>query len=82
MSKAIDLKRDSVSKLFFNFSIPAVTGMMVNALYAIVDGIFIGQGVGADGLAAVNIAYPVINLGIAISFDMIPIKDTYILSTN
>ena len=67
MFKAIDLKRDSVSKLFFNFSIPAVTGMMVNALYAIVDGIFIGQGVGADGLAAVNIAYPVINLGIAIS---------------
>ncbi len=67
MHKAIDLKKDSVTKLFFNFSIPAVTGMMVNALYAIVDGIFIGQGVGADGLAAVNIAYPVINLGIAIS---------------
>lgn len=67
MFKAIDLKKDSVTKLFFNFSIPAVTGMMVNALYAIVDGIFIGQGVGADGLAAVNIAYPIINLGIAIS---------------
>lgn len=67
MFKAIDLKRDSISKLFFNFSIPSVTGMMVNALYAIVDGIFIGQGVGADGLAAVNIAYPIINLGIAVS---------------
>lgn len=67
MFKTLDLKKDSVTKLFFNFSIPAVTGMMVNALYAIIDGIFIGQGVGADGLAAVNIAYPVINLGIAIS---------------
>lgn len=67
MFKTIDLKKDSVTKLFFSFSIPAVTGMMVNALYAIVDGIFIGQGVGADGLAAVNIAYPIINLGIAIS---------------
>lgn len=67
MLKAIDLKKDSIIKLFFNFSIPSVTGMMVTALYAIVDGIFIGRGVGANGLAAVNIAYPVINLGTAIS---------------
>lgn len=67
MKKTIDLKKDSIPSLFFNFSVPAVTGMMVNALYSFIDGIFIGKGVGADGLAALNIAYPLVNMGVAIS---------------
>lgn len=67
MARAISLDKDSVGKLILNFSIPAVTGMLVTALYAIIDGIFIGQGAGADGLAALNIAYPIVNLGAALS---------------
>lgn len=68
MFKSIDLKNDSISKLFLCFSIPSVTGMLINALYAIVDGIFIGRFVGADALAAITIGYPIINLGVALSF--------------
>ncbi len=33
---------EKVSKLLFSFSLPAVAGMMVNALYNIVDRIYIG----------------------------------------
>ncbi len=45
MSKSISLGKDPVWKLFLNFSIPAVTGMIVTAMYSIVDGIFVGRGV-------------------------------------
>ncbi|MDY2980217.1 MAG: hypothetical protein SOR81_01205 [Fusobacterium sp.] len=38
MFKSIDLKNDPIPKLFLCFSIPSVTGMLINALYAIVDG--------------------------------------------
>lgn len=68
MFKKIDLRKDSIFKLFLCFSIPSVTGMLINALYAIVDGIFIGRFVGADALAAITIGYPIINLGVALSF--------------
>ncbi|WP_442878053.1 MATE family efflux transporter [Cetobacterium sp.] len=62
-----DLEKDSISKLFFNFSFPAVVGMLISAFYVIVDGIFIGRGIGGEGLAAINIAYPVITLAISLS---------------
>lgn len=63
----LDMERESVNSLLFRFSLPAVGGMIVSALYVIIDGIFIGKGIGSEGLAAINIAYPVITLGIAIS---------------
>lgn len=43
---------------FFNYVIPAVIGMLVTSLYIVVDGMFVGKGVGSDALAAVNIAFP------------------------
>lgn len=65
--RSIDLENDSISRLFFNFSFPAVMGMLISAFYVIVDGIFIGRGIGGDGLAAINLAYPIITLTIALS---------------
>ena len=73
MSKSISLGKDPVWKLFLNFSIPAVTGMIVTAMYSIVDGIFVGRGVGADGLAALNLGYPIVNFGAALSLMFGPI---------
>ncbi|GKX29911.1 MATE family efflux transporter [Vallitalea longa] len=58
--KQLDLGKDKVSKLFINYSVPAVISMVVISLYIIVDGIFVSRGVGPDGLAAVNIALPFI----------------------
>ena len=48
-----------VGNLIAKFAIPAIISMLVNALYNIVDQIFIGQGVGMLGNAATNIAFPV-----------------------
>ena len=55
------LGTEKISKLVFEFSIPAVIGMMVNGIYNIVDRIFIGNSpnLGSLGLAAVSITYPV-----------------------
>ena len=46
-----------VGSLIAKFAIPAIISMLVNALYNIVDQIFIGQGVGMLGNAATNIAF-------------------------
>ncbi|MBF8983602.1 MATE family efflux transporter [Lutibacter sp. B2] len=40
-------------------SLPATIGMMVNALYNIVDTIFIGRGVGTDAIGGLAIAFPI-----------------------
>ncbi|MGI6093417.1 MAG: MATE family efflux transporter [Veillonellaceae bacterium] len=53
------LGEKSIGSLLWEFSLPAVTGMLVSALYNVVDSIFVGNGVGELGLAAVTIAFPV-----------------------
>ncbi|OLQ85650.1 multidrug efflux protein [Vibrio panuliri] len=50
----------SIYKQFWRYAIPTVAAMLVNGLYQVVDGIFIGRYVGADGLAGINVAWPVI----------------------
>lgn len=53
-------------KLLFTMSGPAILSMFINALYNIVDSIFVAQ-LGEDSLTAVTIAYPVQFLMIAIA---------------
>lgn len=53
------LGEEKISTLLRDFSLPAITGMIVNALYNVVDSIFVGNGVGETGLAAVTIVFPV-----------------------
>ncbi len=52
--------QDSIYKQFWKYTLPTVAAMLVNGLYQVVDGIFIGRYMGADGLAAINVAWPVI----------------------
>ncbi|WP_099187744.1 MATE family efflux transporter [Tepidibacter mesophilus] len=56
-----------MNKLLLKFSIPAIIGMLVNALYNIADGIFIGKGVGALALGGVTIAMPIMMVMMAIA---------------
>ena len=49
---------EPVGKLLLKFSVPAIMSFLVNALYNIVDQIFIGQSVGYLGNAATNVAFP------------------------
>lgn len=55
-----------IPKLLFSLAVPAIIANVVNALYNIVDQIFIGQGVGYLGNAATNIAFPITTICMAI----------------
>jgi len=58
MDRSKELGSAKIPSLLLKFSIPAIIGMLVNALYNIVDRIFIGQGVGPLGIAGATIAFP------------------------
>lgn len=62
------LGEEKVSKLLVKFSVPAIAGMMVNALYNIVDRIYIGncEELGSFGLAAITIGFPIMIMLLAI----------------
>lgn len=59
IDNSASLKTEKISTLLFRFSVPAIVGMLVNALYNIVDGIFVGRYVGSLGLAGVSVSYPI-----------------------
>jgi putative MATE family efflux protein len=50
---------DSIGRLLLRFSIPAIIGMLVNAIYNIVDRIYLGQGVDPLAIAGVGMVMPV-----------------------
>ena len=64
-----ELANEQIGSLLFKYSVPAIIGMSVNALYNLVDAIFIGQGIGPMALAALSITFPIsmIILGIALA---------------
>lgn len=57
--KTRELAELKISKLMLKFFIPAFIGVFVNALYNIVDRIFIGQGVGSLALSGISVIFPV-----------------------
>jgi len=63
--KASRLGTESVGKLLLKFSIPAITGMLVNALYNVVDRIFVGQAVNEIALGGISLVLPLMTIGMA-----------------
>lgn len=60
MDQSKQLGEEKVSELLLKFSIPAIVGMLVNALYNVVDRIFIGNSdVGTLGIAGITIGLPI-----------------------
>ena len=64
-----DLGRDPIGKLLLRLALPAVTAQLVNALYNIVDRMYIGHiaGVGDLALTGLGVCFPVIMFVSAIS---------------
>lgn len=66
------LGTEKISKLLAEFSIPAIIGMIVNAIYNVIDRIYIGNAheLGGNGLAGITVGFPimVIMLGLGILF--------------
>lgn len=57
---AIELSTLNVFALFRKYFIPTLFGMLSMSAVTAIDGIFVGQGVGSDGIAAVNICIPLL----------------------
>ena len=61
------LGREPIGELLLKFALPAIASMLVNAIYNIVDQIFIGRGIGYLGNAATTIAFPIVTILLAVS---------------
>lgn len=68
MDRSKQLGEEKIGKLLMKFSIPAIVGMLVNALYNVVDRVFIGQipgGVGKVALSGVTVTFPIATIILA-----------------
>ncbi len=61
------LTQTPIKKLLLKFAIPCVLGMLVSALYNIVDQIFIGAKLGTAGIYATTVVYPATVIALAIA---------------
>lgn len=65
--KQLDLGKERIGKLLRTFAIPCIISLVVNALYNMVDQIFIGWGVGYLGNGATNVIFPITILCLSFS---------------
>lgn len=58
----------SVRRLLLQYSLPAMAGFLVNALYQLVDRILVGRGIGTEAMAAVTCAFPltILTMGVGL----------------
>lgn len=57
-----EILNGNILKVWSKFVVASVVGVVLNTIYTIVDGMFVGQGVGEVGLASVNIAWPALTV--------------------
>ncbi|MCI8303477.1 MAG: MATE family efflux transporter [Lawsonibacter sp.] len=53
--------------LFFRFAVPQMIGLLFNSAYTIVDGVFIGNRLGREAMAAAAVAVPLIEILISVA---------------
>jgi putative MATE family efflux protein len=58
---------EGIGKLLLRFSIPAIVGMVVNAIYNVVDRLFVGRGVDGIALGGLSLVMPLMTISMAIS---------------
>lgn len=51
-----------MKRKYLGYIIPSMLSFLLTGIYSIVDGIFVGRAMGDAGLAAINIAWPLVNL--------------------
>jgi len=65
--KSDRLGKEKISSLLIKLSAPAIVGMLIQALYNIIDSIYVGR-IGTDSLSALSLSFPVqmilISLGV------------------
>ena len=68
----IDFANTEIRKLFRRLFLPTLMGMLFSMAFIFTDGIFVGNGIGAQGLAAINLVGPIMLLisGLGMMFGM------------
>lgn len=61
------MNNKNISKVFIQYALPTIVGMMIVAMQSIIDGMFVSRGVGPQGLAAINLAMPLISVLFSVS---------------
>lgn len=79
MDNSSAMRDQKISSLLWKFSLPAIVAMLINALYNIVDRIFVGRGVGSIAIAATTVAFPIMIILMAVSM-LIGIGATALIS--
>ena len=51
-----------MKKEYLKYILPSTLSFLLTGIYSIVDGIFVGRAMGDAGLAAINIAWPLVAL--------------------
>lgn len=59
---ALEPGKMKIPVLFRKYFIPTLLGMLSMASVTVIDGIYVGHGVGSDGIAAINICIPLLML--------------------
>ena len=59
--------KEKTSTLFIKYAVPQMIGLLFNSIYMIVDGIFIGNRLGRDAMAAAAVSVPLVEILIALS---------------
>ncbi len=60
--KKANLLEDPVKKLFLRYLMPSISATLVTSIYILADTLMIGRGVGAIGIAALNLLLPLYSL--------------------
>jgi Na+-driven multidrug efflux pump len=66
MNTTINLGTDNVKKIFWTYAIPSILAMIAQTTATLIDSIFIGQFVGAEGLSAITLFFPLLGILIGI----------------
>lgn len=57
-----DLQSQSISTLFWKYTLPTIAAMLVTGIYVAIDGMFVGHFLGEEGLAGIMLGYPIASI--------------------
>jgi len=66
MTDEREMRSASIGKLFLKFVLPAIIGLIVAGIQGVIDGFFVGNAVGSQGLAGITLAFPALLAIIAV----------------
>lgn len=60
------LGQSGIARLLWQFSLPAIVGMMSQAFYILIDRILVGRAMGDDAIAGITVCFPFMMILIAL----------------